>query len=486
MAEASGTLRDPGSPRWAAAAGVVVLVAVAASLAAAGRPVTSDEAREAAIARNMLASGDWRRTVLGGNVVHEKPPFFYMAVAAAARAAGRFSPLSARVPSVFFAGLALAATAVSGTALFSRRAGAAAAVILATTYLFVVNAHACLVDAPLVGFTALGIAAFSVRSRHDAPRWDALWGLAAGAALLAKGLVGPVLLVLFTLPLWFFSARRRPLRRSISAGALAVPALALGLWIAVTWSGGGARALAESLWINQAGRFLGFERGEYVHHREGFFYYLVRLPGLLFPWILLPAAASRRAFSQSSRGSALRPLACGFFLALLLLSASSTKRGLYLLPLTPVAALLSAGCLEERLRERTPRHGPLLIAQLGLAAAGAAALAVAGLSMSRGDPEAELFRHIEERVNPRLPFLAYNLNENLLGKAELEMRRPPVQQYSVERSVEAVEAGAAYVLSQDEHMREPHVAPLRRALVPVYVGEADGKVVVLYRARSGG
>ena len=469
-----------------AAGAAALFVLLTAPLGVSSRPLpAADEAREAAVVANMLATGDWRQNALGGEVLYEKPPFFYMAVAAAARAADGLSPFSARLPSVLFAALALLATARAGAALFSPRAGLAAMLLLASTYLFVVNAHNCLIDVALTGCVAAGFCAFIARASLGAPRWDAWFGLFTAGALLSKGLIGPILLVLLTLPFWRLSSERRPLRQSVSVGALVMPLAAFALWMGVAWSAWGAHGLYEVLWVHHVGRFLGFAEPGYEHHRAGFFFYLPLLPGLLFPWTLLVGGGLSRAFRPEGR-RALRPLAVGFLLALLLLSVAGTKRTVYLLPLVPVAALLCAGYLEEALRHPTRGSRVLLGTQLAIAAAGLAAVVGLGLfpfSKTEPDQEAEFFREVELRVPPGAPFLAYNVNLDILGKAVIEMRRPPPEQYSVERALEACEKSGAFVLSEVEHLREPHVAPLRRALAPIYVGMAGDKVVALYRAR---
>ena len=527
-----------GVTRRSAIAAAVMFLLVTAGIGVARRPIAaSDEAREAAVVKNMLVTGDWRRSELGGEILYEKPPFFYMAVAAAARATGSLSPLSARFPSVLFAALALGATFSAGAALFSPRCGVVAMLLLATSYLFIVNAHNCLIDVPVLGFTALGLAAFIARERRGEPRWDLWWGLAVAGALLAKGLIGPILLVLFTVPFWWLSGKRRPITHSVSPGALLLPLLAFGLWVALTWSSYGPHGLYEVLWINHVGRFLGFAEPRYVHHRASFFFYLPLLPGLVFPWVLLFAGGLRRAFAPDGR-RALRPLAWGFLAAFLLLSASGTKRTVYLLPLLPVVALLSAGYLEEVWRRPTAGALRLLQAQLPLVALGVAVVALlpalleervgptetgvlagavlagaliavaAGESANRlgraalllaavglglllfhslprmeADPDAEFFRIVERRVSPEVPFYAYNVNLDILGKALLEMPRPPREEYSVERSIEVCQKGPAFVLSEVEHLEPPHVAPLREALAPVYVGRVGDKLVALYRCR---
>jgi hypothetical protein len=170
--------------------------------------------------------------------------------------------------------------------------------------------------------------------------------------------------------------------------------------------------------------------------------------------------------------------------ALLLLSVAGTKRTVYLLPLVPVAALLSAGYLEAVWRRPTRGQRLLLTAQTVLAAAGVAAAVLAARAAPQGDPDADLFRAMAQRLTPGVPFYAYNVNLDILGKALLEMPRPPREEYSVERLVAVCQKEPTFVLSEVEHLREPHVAPLRQALLPLYVGKSADKVVALYRTKT--
>src|SRR5262249_8750596 len=151
--------------------------------------------------------------------------------------------------------------------------------------------------------------------------WDLSFGLAAAGALLAKGPIGPVLLLLLTLPFWAFSSPRRRLRDCVGAGALAAPAAALLLWAGGPWERGGMEAVSEAMWNQQFGRLLGLSRREYSHHRAPIYFYLASLPGMLFPWIVtLPSAVSRGLEERRRRvPSPLLALAAGLAASFLLL-----------------------------------------------------------------------------------------------------------------------------------------------------------------------
>src|SRR5262245_15317012 len=342
------------------ALGVGALWLLTAPLGVRSRPLRiGDETREAAIAKQMADSGDFLRTRLAGRELEEKPPFFYASVASSIRLGHGATRWSTRVPSILFSAMTLLAAAAIAGILFSKRASLLAAIILATTYLFAVNAHNVVVDVALTAFVALGLLAFVSASRRAGfPRWEAGFGLAAAGAVLVKGFVGAALLFLLTISFWAVSGARRRLRDCVSPMAIGIPAVALLLWAGVVYAAAGSSGLSEAIWNQQFGRLLGLRHREYSHHRAPFYFYLAHLPGMLFPWVAtLPYAAARAIRDRNARSKTtpLLPLLVGMAGALLFLSAAATKRTIYFLPLIPVAAIAIAGFLDAKLEESLAR-----------------------------------------------------------------------------------------------------------------------------------
>jgi 4-amino-4-deoxy-L-arabinose transferase-like glycosyltransferase len=242
-----------------------------------------DETRDAAIAKAMAHSGDLLAPRLAGRVVPEKPPLFYALVALSYRTLGT-SPVSTRLPSVLFFAAALLAAAGTARRLYSPRAAFLAAAMLATTYLFVVNAHDCVVDVGLTAEVALGYLAFVAASgKAGHPRWDSAFGFAAAAALLTKGFIGPAILLSLTTPWWVLSSPRPPMPRCVTPAAILIPAGALCGWVASIGARGGTAALYRQFFIHQFGRFVGMGGQEFSHHRVPFFSISLRCPGFSFP-----------------------------------------------------------------------------------------------------------------------------------------------------------------------------------------------------------
>ena len=143
------------------------LLLITAPLGVTSRPIsTGSEAREAAIAKEMAETGSFLSTRLAGGSLHVKPPFFYAAVAASIRLSGRVSLFSVRLPSVIFSAFTLLFLAGIARILFNSRAALFSCVVLATSYLFAVNAHDCLIDVALTALVAAALLGFLVESRR--------------------------------------------------------------------------------------------------------------------------------------------------------------------------------------------------------------------------------------------------------------------------------------------------------------------------------
>jgi 4-amino-4-deoxy-L-arabinose transferase-like glycosyltransferase len=524
--------------------GVGALVLVTAPLGVGNRPLwVGAETREAAIAKQMADSGDFFRTRLAGRAMLEKPPFFYASVASSIRLHRGVTRFSTRLPSILFSAMTLLSAAAVAFLLFSQRAGLFTAAILATTYLFAVNAHDCVVDVPLTAFVSLGLLAFTASSRRaGALRWDLWFGIAAAGAMLAKGFVGLVLLALLTIPFWLFSSARRRLRDSVSVFALLVPFAALLLWSGITYGRGGMSGLLEAFWNQQFGRLLGFRNREYSHHSAPFYFYLVALPGMLFPWVVTLPAAVGSGLREKGRPPGGRAvflaLLTGLAAALVILSCASTKRTIYFLPVVPIAAILVGSYLDRKLSKadsRVPRFLWFQFAVVGMtaiavpllpasadgkitageaASVGAVALLCAGLGLAvrrsparlvsitlslaigavilldryslprweRDHSTRDFFSRVERRAAGAGRILAYDLNEDLLGRACLELTRPPVADDDPARLEEDLKAPGTFLLIETKAMR--HIAPSFAAMLQrVEAGRAGNRSVSLYRFR---
>ncbi len=319
----------------------------------------------------------------------QKPPLYFWLAALAGAPGGRVTERAARLPSALAGVATVAVTLALGSSLLGRRSGCLGAALLVTLPAFARLARRAQLDVLLALLELAALAAYARGSRLPAFRRRDLAGLygALGLAVLAKGPVGAIV------PLLALGSHRVWERRARGLRSLLPPAfllLAFGpvlVWLAAAAAEAPPGFLTDALGENLFGRFfLG------TSHARPAAYYLWQLPIDFLPWTLLwPALAvvAWRVFAEpgSRRASAWRLLLCWVGAALLFMSLSSGKRGLYLIPIFPALALLCGDAVGELLpaRGRAPRwerglSGLLLAVVLTGAAALPATLARHGLS----------------------------------------------------------------------------------------------------------
>jgi 4-amino-4-deoxy-L-arabinose transferase len=330
--------------RWAAGIFLGLLIAVYFLPLGRAPLATPDETRYAEIGREMLTSGDWIVPHLVGLRYFEKTPLGYWLIAGSIKLFGE-SAFAVRLPSAL-------ATVLSALLLigFARRvvADRSRALVLGLAYLttlevFFIGTFAVL-DAMLTLFCTAGIIAawHSVRAVSGGRKMALAAGICFGLAFLTKGFVALAVCGLVLVPWLWWEGRIDWIWRR---GWLAVLAL---LATSLPWSL--AIAAREPgfwpyfFWVEHIKRFF---TGN-AQHRAPFYYFLVSLPGLAFPWFsFAPAAVSGlRREGGPVWNAEMRLLALWCTLPFLFFSLSSGKLATYILPcLPPLVMLLGIGLL---------------------------------------------------------------------------------------------------------------------------------------------
>jgi 4-amino-4-deoxy-L-arabinose transferase-like glycosyltransferase len=319
-----------------------------------------DEPREAEMVREMWASGDCLVPRLNGEPFLEKPPLFYWLVVAAYRVAGGPGEGAARLVPAIAGTLSVLLLLLFGRDLVGERGALLAAFVLLTSFQFFWIARRCMIDMPLLLMVLLACFAFHrgfVLPGGFRPAWQALGFAATAAAVLLKGIVGagiPALALggyLVTQRDW-----KTLWRRLLPGMSLAfAPVVA---WTVLLHGRLGGAATREFVWVNNVLRFTG---GASKGHDKPFHYYaptfLVEFApwSLLLPFVLVAAClAARRTDGVPAGATETRPaprsivyLLCWLVLPMIVLSIASTKRGIYLLPVYPAAALLVGWWLDR-------------------------------------------------------------------------------------------------------------------------------------------
>lgn len=350
-----------------------------------------DEPRYAQVAREMFARGDWVTPTLGGHTWFEKPALLYwlMEVAyglfGATEFAARLGAALSGVLTVLLAGWA-ARRAEFESREDLRGFGITCAAVVASTLGLLVFAHASSFDTLLTTTVTGALACFycaEVERGTGRRTWLVGFYLFVGASLLAKGLVGVVLLGAVVV-LYSAFRRRWPglLRLGVSWGGLLV------LMVAATWYAPviarHGRAFVDEFFVQH--HFARYVSNKY-HHPQPFWFYLPVTLGLALPWTVFLVGGIAGALGTNARAedaaSKLRVLALAWLVApLLFFSASGSKLPGYVLPALPGAALLAGDGLHRYLR------GPGGVAAMrltGLFALAACAAGVAFLVLHVGE-----------------------------------------------------------------------------------------------------
>lgn len=327
-----------------------------------------DEPRYAAIGREMAWNGDFITPRLWGEPWFEKPPLLFWMIGLATWL-GLDNEWAARLP-VALVGIAflvlfcwrLRSEFGEDTALF-------ATLVLGSSGGWVVYSQIAVTDLPLAatfGTAMLLCLPWAVRGeRTGLKRAGALFGL----AVLAKGLVAPVLAA----PLLWFGRRR--LKDLIVPAAIGL-AVALP-WYALCYAANGRVFVEEFLWKHHFERFT----SDSLQHVQPFWFYLPVLLGALFPWTPALAALRPRTIAANER---LRYLAVCFGWGFVFFSVSTNKLPGYLLPLVPLLAVLLGAALAS-----IRRAGPILAACALLLALAPVAAGVLPQAVLRGLSRAE-------------------------------------------------------------------------------------------------
>jgi len=399
-----GAAREPGGARsersvtrsgrnWTTAA-LLAAAAILLLLRLSGTDLWApDEPRYAQVAEEMRAlergPADLVLLRLNGAPYTQKPPLYYWLAALAGAPGERVTEWAARLPSAV-AGIALVwVTLQLGQALFQQRAvGLWSAAILLTSFRFAHLARRAQLDVLLALFESVALLAFwrldsEARGkespvRHHTGTLVLLHG-ALGCAVLTKGPVG--LLPLAVMAAYLAWERRLGRMRELLPPWCWMLSIAPAfLWLAGSVALAPGGSLQDAVVENLISRFFTGSS-----HARPFYYYLYQFPADFLPWSLLWPLAGIAAFEHfrgqptavGSEGSAeladsaaacrATTAAWRFVLTwlgvtVLFFSLSAGKRGLYLLPAFPAAAMLCGCALQRAVARRDEARGALATA----------------------------------------------------------------------------------------------------------------------------
>lgn len=336
-------------------------------------PWKADEPYSFNLVYHMMQSGDWVVPSLTGEPFLEKPPLFFLTAAGFGRL---FSPPlelydATRLAAAFYMFLALLFFALAARELYGKEYTAIAVILLLGCVHLQVTAHKLITDVSLFAGFSIAFYGLSLCSRHRTA--GGFWiGTGTGIGFLSKGLFAPGIMgiVAIALPLLF-----RQWRRKDYSVSLAVALVAALPWV-VIWPVAlyqrSPNLFLEWFWHQNFGRFIGFNPGSVgfnVASPDAHSYFILNLLWLAWP-VVLPALWSVWHFRRSWREHPLFQVPLVAFLVMLvILSASSTNRALYAVPmLLPITLIAVPGIhlFPQKAKIIANRASVLLFGSLGL------------------------------------------------------------------------------------------------------------------------
>jgi 4-amino-4-deoxy-L-arabinose transferase-like glycosyltransferase len=332
-----------GLPRgsWRRTALCVALAAAALAPGALGRELMApDEPRFAVVARETAERGEFLVPHHGGRPYLNKPPLLIWLEMLLFRAFGGPSEATARVPSLLAALGAVALTHRAGRRWFGEPAATRGTLMLVAAPLFLMRGAWVATD-PLLLAATLGAVVALDRAGAGWRAGGPLAALALALGVLAKGPVALLWPALAALAAQGLAGVRVSLRPLLQPVPLAVLAAVAGLPMALTAERLGLEPLLAAAWRESGQRFLAS-----WDNLRPFWYYPPKLFTGFFPWSLVGLAALvpevRRKLPPDPRRTWLLRWTV---LGVLLFSIPGSKRLVYLLPLLPALALVTASIL---------------------------------------------------------------------------------------------------------------------------------------------
>ena len=308
----------------------------------------STEARVAGIAMAMHLDNNWVVPQLFREPFLEKPPLSLWIDAGAIRLFGG-TTWAVRLASAF-AGLFSVMLLYAMLRRFGRPQTLAfsAALMLATMASYWSNVRGVGEDSLLtLGVTAALLAFYQAvrpdRQGSTAGAW-ALFTAGMVIATLSKGVLGlamPGMVIFVYLATTSLMDKRLRIGDWLKPGLFTLLALIpLMVWLGFLFQRGGTQAVTEVLLTNSVGRFSGsfVEAGHY----EPFYYYIAKLPEAFLPWNILVYLGLWHFRKSLVRNRYHLFFSVWLVAQFTLLTLASSKRTVYLMALTPAAAVLAA------------------------------------------------------------------------------------------------------------------------------------------------
>jgi len=310
--------------------------------------IPSDEGRYAEMAREMLVTGDWVTPRYNGYKYFEKPPLQVWATAITFQVFG-IGDWQARLWSALTGFLTILAIGFTGTRIYNARAGWLAAVVLASSPMWVISGHFNSLDMGLSAFLVAALCSLlfaqTTDNKSSSRNWMWICWVFMALATLSKGVIGAAIpamvLIAYSISTWDWKIWTR--LRLLSG-------LILFLLITAPWFVLVAQRNPEFLeffFIHEhLQRFT-----QDAHSRTGPIYYFVPLVLIgILPWVLqIPGSIAQAWQERRGEFSSGWLLVCWSVMIFAFFSVSHSKLPGYIIPIFPALALLIGNRLDHLL-----------------------------------------------------------------------------------------------------------------------------------------
>jgi 4-amino-4-deoxy-L-arabinose transferase-like glycosyltransferase len=310
--------------------------------------IPSDEGRYAEIAREMLVTGDWVTPRYNGYKYFEKPPLQIWATATAFNLFG-VGDWQARLWTALTGFLTILFVGFTGARIYSARAGWLAALVLASSPMWVIGGHVNSLDMGLSAFLVAALCSLLLaqNSHNQAGTRKWMWICWAFMALatLSKGPIGVAIpgmvFIIYSITAWDWKIWKR---LHIISGTLLYLAITAPWFVLIAQRN---PEFLEFFFIHEhLQRFT-----QTAHSRTGPIYYFLPLLLLGFlPWVAQIPNAITQAWRERNREfSSGWLLVCWFAVILGFFSVSQSKLPGYIIPIFPALALIVGHQLDRNL-----------------------------------------------------------------------------------------------------------------------------------------
>ena len=331
--------------------------------------IPSDEGRYAEIAREMLVTSDWITPRYNGYKYFEKPPLQAWATAAAFQVFG-IGNWQARLWTALTGFLTILMIGFTGARVFNPRAGWLAAVVLASSPMWIISGHFNSLDMGLSSFLVAALCSLLLAqtsyNKNNCRNWMWACWIFMALATLSKGVIGvaipAMVFIAYSISTWDWKIWTR-LR--LFSGSILFLAITAPWFVFVAQRN---PEFLEFFFIHE--HLQRFTQDD--HSRTGPIYYFVPLLLIgLLPWLLQAPGAIAQAWSERRRQfSAGWLLICWFAVIFAFFSMSHSKLPGYIIPVFPALALIIGNRLDRLLGHTNTMALPWKLQVLGFAILG--------------------------------------------------------------------------------------------------------------------